>query len=244
MTADELLERVVAHAGGAERWASLQTLVVRTRASGLAFRTAGQQEPVADLEMRISVHEPRNELVSASKPGWRGVFEAGEARLTDADGRPTAARPGALTVRRLPWPGRWDDLDVVTFCGYAGWHYMTFPVRLRSPGVEVEALGERAVDGERLHGLRVRFPPATPAHSPEQVFWFTREGALRRNDYLARMVSPFAHAANRVLHERTVDGLTLPDRRRVTPQLPARRSAPGPVLVALELELLAARPGA
>ena len=105
-----------------------------------------------------------------------------------------------------------------------------------------EALGERDVDGERLHGLAVHYPPTVPAHSREQQWWFTADGALRRNDYRADMVSPLAHAANRVHHETTEFGITLPDERRVTPQLPGRRSAPFPLLVSIAFELEGVEP--
>jgi hypothetical protein len=225
VTADEILDAALAHAGGAERWSRLETIRARVRIGGLAFRAAGRAREAAEQELVVSVREPRVEIRSVSVPGWEHVYT----------GEPVPAR-------RRPWPGRWSDAQAALFTGYASWHYLTFPVRLREPGVRAEALGERELGGERLHGLRVTFAPGTPAHSPEQQFWFTGDGALRRNDYLARMVGPFAHAANVSEHEGTVDGITLPDRRRVTPQLPGRRRAPGPLLVGIALDLLAAEP--
>jgi hypothetical protein len=223
--APELLERVVAHAGGAERWAALERIHARVRISGLAFRAAGKAREAAEQELVVSVREPRVEIRSLSAPGWEHVYTG-----------------DAVPARRRPWPGRWSDAQAALFTGYASWHYLTFPVRLREPGVRAEALGEHVIEGERLHGLRVRFAPGTPAHAPEQRFWFTEDGALRRNDYLARMVGPFAHAANVCEREGTVDAITLPDRRRVTPQLPGRRRAPGPLLVGIAFDLLAAEP--
>lgn len=237
METRELLDRVVAHAGGAERWAGIERIRAHVRIGGLAFQTAGKAKEAAHQHLTVWVHEPRVEIVSWSVPGWRAVFEHGAAAMVDAGGEELSRRHDAVEPRRLPWPGRWDDLDAAAFTGYASWHYLTFPVRLRDPGVTVTALGERDVDGERLHGLAVHYPPTVPAHSREQQWWFTADGALRRNDYRADMVSPLAHAANRVHHETTEFGITLPDERRVTPQLPGRRSAPFPLLVSIAFEL-------
>jgi hypothetical protein len=242
VTAPELLDRVLAHAGGAARWRALEQIRVRVRISGIAFRAAGKAREAAEQDLVVSVREPRVEICSRSVPGWRARFEDGAALLLDTDGAVRERREDAIGVRRLPWPGRWDDRDAAAFTGYASWHYLTFPVRLRDPGVQVEALGERTIEGELLHGLRVTFAPGTPAHSREQQLWFTADGALRRNDYLARMVAPWAHAANVVEREGSVDGVTLPDRRRVTPQLPGRRRAPGPLLVGIAFDLQAAEP--
>lgn len=237
-----LLEALVAHAGGARRWERLDALELRLRVGGLAFAMVGHARTVAELDALVAVHEQRTELVSRSRPGWRARCEGETTLLLDDAGRPVAARSSAVRARRVPWPARrWDDLQAATFSGYAIRHYATFPMLLRRPGVVVRELGEHVVDGERLLGLAVRFPPDVPAHSREQVLWLTPAGALRRNDYRAAMVGPLAHAANRCLHETTAFGITIPDRRRVTPQLPARRSAPGPVLVSIELELRGVR---
>ena len=103
------------------------------------------------------------------------------------------------------------------------------------------SIGEHSIGGERLHGLQLTFGNGVPTHSPAQVYWVTPEGRLRRHDYVARMVSPLAKAANRCLSERSALGVTLPDHRLVTPLLPGRRAAPGPVVVDVEMDVVGAR---
>lgn len=238
-SASQLIDRAVEHAGGAERWDALGELRVRVRVKGLAFRLMGQVDELADMEQVVQVHEPRIELSSRSVPGWRGVFDAGRTAMLDEDGVERETRDPAVVPRRAPWPKRpWDDIATLTFCAFASWNYMTFPVILRRPDMRAEAIGEHRVGGERLHGLRLHFPGAVPTHSPTQVYWFSDDGALRRHDYVARMVSPLAKAANRCVSERTAEGITLPDHRLVTPMLPARRAAPGPLLVDVGLEVV------
>lgn len=240
--AQAIVDRAVHHAGGAERWDGLEALDVHLRLGGLAFRMAGALDRVADIDLVVFAHAPRVEISSRLQPGWRGVFDAGAAFMEDASGNRGAARSPAVRVQRAPWPRTgWDDLDIVAFCGYAAWNYLTFPVLLRRPDARLKALGRHRVGGEQLDGLQVRFPPGVPTHGLADVLWFTPGGALRRHDYRARMIAPWALAANVVLEEQTAFGITVPCRRRVTPQLPLRRAAPAPLLVSIDLEVTGAR---
>ena len=151
-------------------------------------------------------------------------------------------RADAVFARRRPWPRRdWDAIDAMAFSGYALWHYTTFPALLRRPDVRLTDLGVRRVDGEDLHGLALRCPPQVPAHSPDQRLWFAADGTMRRLDYVARMISPWALAANRCVADTTAFGITIPAARRVTPQLPRRRAAPWPLLVSIDIELTGVR---
>ncbi len=237
-----IVDRAVDHAGGAARWDAIDALEVHIRVGGLALRSAGVLDRAGDDDLVVAVHEPRVELRSRDIPGWRGVFDAGEATLLGEDGAPTASRLPAVRAQRAPWPRTgWDDLDAIAFCGYASWNYLTFPVLLRRPDARFEALGRHRIAGEDLDGLRVRFPASVPTHGPADILWFTPDGALRRHDYRARMIAPWALAANVVLEETTAFGVTVPSRRRVTPRLPLRHVAPAPLLVSIDLELTGVR---
>lgn len=238
----DVLTRVAEHAGGAARWNALDALELRVRVGGLAFRMVGQAEPVSEFDAVVSVHEPRLSFASRAVPAWRGEFDAGTVRLRDAGGTVVEERPNATFVRRAPWPKpRWDAVDAMAFSGHALWHYTTFPVLLRRADVTVTSIGERTIDGRRAHGLELRCPPGVPAHAPVQQLWIGEDGTMLRYDYTARMIAPWARAANRCLADTTAFGVTIPRSRRVTPLLPGRRSAPGPLLVAIDLELTGVR---
>jgi len=236
-----VLARAGSHAGGVERWDALEALELHVRVGGLAFRTVGQAGPVSDFDAVVAVHEPRVTFRSRTVPAWRGVFDGGTVQLHDAHGAVTAERRDAVVVRRAPWPRRWDAIDAMAFSGYALWGYTTFPALLRRDDVDVTSLGARQIDGELLHGLRLRCPPSLPAHSPEQSLWFADDGTMRRLDYRARMIAPWARAANLCTAETTACGVTIPSARRVTPLLPGLRAAPGPLLVSIDLELTGVR---
>ena len=242
MDAADLVARVTSHAGGAERWDALDALELRVRVGGLAFRTVGQAAPVRDFDAVVSVHEPRVQFSSRVVADWRGEFDGGTVRLQDADGAVTEERRDAVFVRHAPWPKpRWDAIDAMAFSGYALWHYTTFPALLRRDDVTVSALGERTIAGEPLQGLRLHCPPQVPAHSPDQSLWVGPGGTMRRLDYRARMIAPWANAANRCLRDTSAFGITIPSVRRVTPLLPGSRVAPAPLLVAIDVELTGVR---
>lgn len=242
MIPGDVLARVGEHAGGAARWDALDALELRVRVGGLAFRMVGQAEPVSDFDAVVSVHEPRLSFASRAVPVWRGEFDAGTVRLRDAGGTVVEERPNAAFVRRAPWPKpRWDAVDAMAFSGHALWHYTTFPVLLRRADVTVTGLGERSIGGVPAHGLELRCPTGVPAHAPLQQLWIGEDGTMLRYDYTARMIAPWAKAANRCLADTTAFGVTIPRSRRVTPLLPGRRSAPGPLLVSIDLELTGVR---
>ena len=237
-----LLDRVREHAGGASRWDALAELEVHVRVGGLAFRMFGQADPVSDFDAVVQVHEPRVRFSSRAVPHWRGEFDAGTVRMHDADGVATEGRREAVFVRRAPWPKpRWDAIDALAFSGFALWHYTTYPALLARDDVTVTGLGTQRIDGDLLQGLRLHCPPGVPAHSPDNDLWFSPEGTMRRLDYRARMIAPWADAANRATAEGTAHGITIPTSRRVTPLLPGRRAAPGPLLVSIDLEVTGVR---
>lgn len=238
----DLVDRVSDHAGGAARWDALDALEVRVRVGGLAFRMVGQDRPVTDFDAVVHVHEPRITFASRAVPAWRGEFDAGTVRLHDAMGAVIEERANASFVRRAPWPKpRWDAIDAMAFSGHALWHYTTFPALLRRADVTVTGLGERTIDGAPAHGLELRCPPGIPAHAPVQQLWVSADGTMRRYDYLARMIAPWARAANRCVAETSAFGVTIPSARRVTPLLPGLRAAPGPLLVSIDVELTGVR---
>jgi hypothetical protein len=180
-------------------------------------------------------------FASRTVPAWRGTFDAGAVRLEDEAGASIDERREAVYVRRLPWPRRWDAIDAMAFSGFALWHYATFPALLNRSDVTVTGLGERRIDGEPLSGLLLHCPPQLPAHSPKQRLWFADDGTMRRLDYRARMIAPWAVTANRCLAETTACGVTIPCSRRVTPLVSGGRAASGPVLVTIDMELTGAQ---
>jgi hypothetical protein len=234
-----LLDEAIAAHGGAERWARVESVRIRQRAGGLAFRLKGRLGRPGSIDAVVCARELRTELRDFLAPGQRGLVEPdGAVRIEDASGRVLAARADPRPhFRRLRQQLRWDDLDILYFIGGAALpNYALTPFFLRWPGVETEEL-----PGRRLH---VRFPAGMPAHSREQVFTFGPDGLLRRLDYTADTIGPFARGAHFVGEYREFDGIQVPTRRRVVPRGVGYRALPGPTLVWIEVDDFAVNPAA
>ncbi|MEZ5661712.1 MAG: hypothetical protein R3E83_25390 [Burkholderiaceae bacterium] len=221
----ELAARAVAAYGGASFWRSATRIEAQISAGGLAFRL--KRRPFfTHARLEMLVHRPYCRLTPIGCHGEiTGVLDGLDVRLERPDGGVLAERRNARSAfgagRRLI---RWDDLDMAYFANYAFWNYFTLPALLMNPSVSWRPLGDDCLQG--------RFPNSMPTHSEEQVFRFDPDtGLLRQHEYVARIISRFARAANRVLEHAQGEGPRYPSRRIVTPLGPAARALPGPVLI-------------
>lgn len=233
-----LLAEVLEAHGGAERWARARSVRVRIQSSGLLLQTRARQlRGGATLEVGIGV--TRGTAVADAEPGRRGVYEDGEVRVETFDGEvlasrldPRSAFSGRSGVRRN---FRWDDLDATYFAGYAWWNYLNHPYLLTREGVTVRELEPWRQGEETWRRLEARFPADLDTHCTVQVFHYDRELRLRRHDYTAEVVGPWARAAHLCDDHVEVDGLVFPTRRRVLPRGAGDRALPFPTLVSLRL---------
>jgi hypothetical protein len=173
------------------------------------------------------------------EPGVRGVFERGEARLEREGGEVVAARRnprkaffGRAGLRRNL---RWDALDATYFAGYAMWNYLSFPLLLARPGVEVEEISPWRSNGGELRRLEAEFPHGLDTHSRHQRFYFDAGGRLVRHDYVAEVVGRWANAAHLCADHVESGGLVFPTRRWVRPIGPRNRPLPFPTMVWIRL---------
>ena len=216
-----LLERAIAAHGGRERWERLQAIDVTADVGGPAFALKGRGLGRRRLHARVRAHEPHVTFHAFGARRSTGTFDRGAVALGDARREADEARASA---RGRPW----DDLDELYFDGYALWQYATAPFAFAAPGFEVR---EGPGDGT----LRVRFPADVPSHSREQVFHFDAQGILRRLDYTAEVMGPWARAAHLCARHRTFAGVVVPTRRRVHPLLPRGAVARPLTLIAIDV---------
>jgi hypothetical protein len=225
-----LARRVLDAYGGEDRWRALRRIAVTFSASGWALR-AKWCRPFVHARAEIEVWAPRVRIGPLGARGLVGVLDGGSVSLEDGAGRVVASRvdprrffPGG---RRLLW---WDDLDHAFFASYAMWNYLAFPALLLRDDVRWADAGPAT--------LEARFDPAVPTHSPVQRFHVDPTSALlRQHDYTALVFGRWARTAHVVLEHRTsAAGIPWAARRRAMPRLPGGRPAPGPVLVALEID--------
>lgn len=235
MSAPALLEEAIAAHGGPEAWSHRDEVVVRVSSGGFAFASK-LRRPLRDVEGRVATTGQRTVFDPFPEPSRRGVFEGGDVRIEDADGRVLAERRDARRAfrspRRLLW---WDALDFLYFGGYALWGYLSMPFVLARPGYRLAELDPWEEAGETWRRLEVTFPDGVHAHSQRQVLYLDDQGRIRRNDYVAEPFGRWARAAHYAHDHRWEDGLLIPTRRRVYPRRPGNRPLPRPTLVWIDL---------
>lgn len=215
----DLVSEVIEAHGGLDRWGSVARLSLRISTGGLLFALKGQRTAVRDLEAYVMPKQRRTVFLGYPGRGQRGIFDNGSVHIESDGGDVMAARRDARsalsTLRRRLW---WDKLDMLYFCGYALWTYLSLPFLAAEPGFQVNELGVWSEDGEPWRRMAIRFPADVHTHCREQVLYFDKAGLLRRHDYTAEAVAARASAAHYCSEHRSLDGLVVPTRRRVYPR--------------------------
>jgi hypothetical protein len=241
----ELVEKVVAAHGGQQSWSAAGEIRVHARSSGLALASKGARSRFREYDLRVTPDPARSVFEPYPRPGKRGVFEEGRVRVESEDGETLSERhdprPRFRNPRRLFY---WDPLDSLYFAGYAMWNYLTMPLLLTRPDVDVrEGEAWQEAPGEIWSRLEVSFPEAIHTHCRAQTFYFDREGLLRRHDYTAEPFGSWATSSHYSTGHKEHDGVIVATNRRVVPRNPrSNRAFPGPTLVRLEIDDLELRP--
>jgi hypothetical protein len=232
----ELIREVIEVHGGEALWNSLEALDAVISASGFLFKA--KRRPVLDrMHIRAFAHEPRFTFFDFPREGFTGeLIGNGEVNIKDPEGKVTAVRYNPReSFTRISRQFVWDDLDFIYFGGYATWNYLTAPFLFLRKGFEFEMLEPFQTAHESWLRLKVKFPQDIPTHSETQIFYFDEHRLLRRLDYTARVVGPWAHAAHLCEDYQDFGGMKAPVRRRVYPLLIGSRPFPWPTLVSLDI---------
>jgi hypothetical protein len=191
-------------------------MVLTGSVGGLSLYAKHQSKAIRNIQAQISPRRQHVVFVPFPEAGKRGVFDQGAVRIESDQRELIAQRSDARNAfrgwRHELW---WDKLDVLYFCGYALWTYLTIPFVLAEPGFEVRELEPWAERDETWHRIGVRFPTEIHTHSREQILYFDREGLVRRHDYTSEVFGAWAKAAHYPSEHQTFDGLLFPTRRRV-----------------------------
>jgi hypothetical protein len=218
----ELLNKVVAAHGGAERWAAVDKVRAIYNFSGGLLDLKGfpgHWRPT----VTVDAHRPWAMIEGFAPLGERWLFtpervwvEGPHGDVTETRDDPRAAFAGH--VRETPW----DRLHLAYFLGYAMWNYLTTPFLFLQPGFKVEELGPHQEGDETWDVLQVTYPPDVPAHTTVQKLYFDSEGMLKRLDYETDVLGGVA--AHYCYDPKAFSGLTVPTFRRVV-----RRTPKGPL---------------
>lgn len=235
MSVEALLKLVYAAHGGESRWKRAAGLSVDVRCGGAAL--AARFQAGAYRRYRALVDTRRPWLRFRPFKGHVGFFRPERVWIASEKGEIRAERKAPRDAfpswrRHLAW----DRLDVLYFGGYAMWNYLCTPFLWRSEAFELSEGEPWREAGETWRTLRVRFPEGWPTHCAEQVFYIDRRGRIRRHDYIAEVIGPYARAVHYCDHHRSFGGLLFPTRRRVYPRRRDNRALPFPTLIWIDLD--------
>lgn len=235
MSAERLLERVIAAHGGNKRWGHAKALHVDVRCGGAALAARFQRKAYRRYRAVVDTRTPRVRFTPFK--GHHGVFTPERVWIETDQGTVVHER----THPRDYFPSwrrhiLWDRLDVLYFGGYAMWNYLCTPFLWHAEGIQLVAGDPWREAGETWQSLKVRFPAGWPTHSPEQIFYIDDRGYIRRHDYTARVIGPYARAAHYSDDHREFGGLVFPTRRRVYPRRGDNRFLPFPTLIWIDID--------
>lgn len=235
MPAETLLQKVIDAHGGEERWRRVDALRIHVCCGGAALTAKFQRRAYRRYLAVVDTRTPRVRF--SPFKGNHGVFTPGRVWIETDQGATFSERRSPR--RFFPSPRRhlfWDALDVLYFGGYAMWNYLCTPFLWLTEGVEMAEGDPWREAGETWRRLEINFPAGYPTHNTEQVFYIDDRGLIRRHDYTAEVISPFARAAHYCDHHRVFDGLVFPTRRRVYPRRRNNRSMPFPTLIWIDID--------
>ena len=210
----ELLQNVLQAHGGLDRWNSYEKVQATIVTSGQMFGMKGTPQDQTPRHMTVATRREWASVRPYGADDQRTDFTANRIAIEKVDGtvvterlRPSEHAEGKAV------DAPWDSLDRAYFNGYALWTYLTTPFHFAMPGFFVEEIAPWHEEDELWRGIRVTYPAGIVSHSRQQDFYFGPDLLLRRHDYHVEASGGFA-AAQYVFEPLTVQGITLPTRRR------------------------------
>ena len=232
-----LLDEALDAHGGIDRWSKLQRADIHTLVGGIIWIVKGVPGILADFHYEIELHAQRGVFYNFMKPGQRATFQADRVAIETDDGAVVEELVNprdSLKGQTLQSP--WSILQLIYFAGYAMWTYVTTPFCFTMPGFAVEEIDPSRQGDESLRRLKVTFPDYLARHSREQIYYFGRDGLIRRNDYVGEAISMESAAAHYIHDNKKFSGITIGTRRRVYGLNPDGSYNLEPILVAIDVE--------
>ena len=200
-----LLDEVFAAHGGLERWRAVTALTAHGTFGGL-LRSRFPGNRMANVTVRVQLAEQHAVFEGFPEEDQRAAFDRGDVRIETRDGELIDARRNARAafagLSGLRRNLRWDALDAAYFAGYAWWNYLSTPMLLTREGVTITESDTWPEAGEQWRRLEVSFPPDIHTHSQRQTFHVDAAGLIRRHDYVAQPIGPWARAGHAPARQR------------------------------------------
>ncbi|MDH6465661.1 hypothetical protein M2302_005863 [Micromonospora sp. A200] len=232
---NQLLTEVIDAHGGMDRWTAYQKVEASFVSVGGLFALKGSIQDTTPRQVTVWLHEQRGSMLPYGAPDQRTMYTPDRIAIEKVDGTVVSERLAprdSFAGHQMDTP--WDALHRAYFSGYARWTYLTTPFLLAGDGVHVEETEPWKEDGETWRVLRAWFPGSIETHSRVQDFFFDDSLMLRRHDYQVNIAGGFP-AAQLTSEHVSVDGISLPTKRRAYTRGPDRRPILDLLMVAMDI---------
>jgi hypothetical protein len=232
---DKLLTAILETHGGLNRWNNYEKVDATIVSGGGFFALKGLIQDSTPRRMTAWLREERSSVWPYGAPDQRTMFTPDRIAIEKLDGTLIAERRAprdSFVGHQMNTP--WDPLHRAYFNGEALWTYLTTPFLLAMDGVLIEETEPSHQGPERWRVLRAYFPGSIETHSQIQDFFFGEDLKLRRHDYAVNIAGGFA-AAQLVSDYVTVQGISLPTKRRAYTRGPDRRPILEMLMVSIDI---------
>jgi hypothetical protein len=232
---NDLLSEVLHAHGGTPRWNEWKKIQASIISGGGFFALKGQIQDANPRQMTVWLHEERSSVTPYGAPDQHTMFTPDRIAIEKLDGKVVAERlqpRDSFAGHQMSTP--WDPLHRAYFNGEALWTYLTTPFLLAMDGIRVEETEPWRVGSETWRVLRAHFSGSIETHSQIQDFFFGEDLLLRRHDYSVNIAGGFA-AAQLTSDYVTVQGISLPTKRRAYTRGPDRRPILDMLMVAIDI---------
>jgi len=232
---NDLLASILDVHGGLVRWNRFEKIGASIVSGGGFFSFKGMIQDSEPRQMTVWLHEERSTVAPYGAPDQRTVFTPDRIAIEKLDGTIVAERyqpRDSFAGHQMSTP--WDTLHRAYFNGEALWTYLTTPFLLAMDGVRVEEAEPWHEGSAKWRVLRAHFPGSIETHSQNQDFFFGEDLMLRRHDYSVNIAGGFA-AAQLTSEYVTLQGISLPTKRRAYTRGPDRRPILEMLMVSIDI---------
>jgi hypothetical protein len=181
-----LLEKALRVSGGLDLWRLTQRFTLHMSITGALCAARCSTAQLKELVVEGSTQTQDLEITGFAdadlralyRPGWVALEWQSVQRLMERQGSPEEFHSALQSTT-------WDKLQLAHYCGYLIWNYIATPFILADSDFETKELRPYVAPGESWRQLQVAFPARVVTHASSQIFYFDREGFLRRLDYPA-----------------------------------------------------------
>jgi hypothetical protein len=214
---NNLLDFVIEHHGGIDRWYEASTVSATVHVHGGFWGFKGQPDRLGVELVTADIHRQRITMTPFGD-GSSLKFDAGLDRVRIIGSRDEVQ--DELTAPRRSMAGyigdtQWSATQTGYFISYATWMYLLEPFLFTLPGVRTREIAPWSEVGETWRRLEVTFPHQIATHSTVQTYYFDSDTGLQRRMDYSPDVNGHPLVAHYTSEHHDFGGLIVPTRRRV-----------------------------